>query len=272
MKYKIGLIGTGNVAWHLARNLENNGHSITTIYDRDLAKAKIFALDYFNAQITDDLGFSNSDASVFILAVSDDAIEELAQSIVLPPSAHLFHTSGTKPLKALGYANTENIGVFYPLQTFSKGKATNISEVPFCLEAETGNSRQVLTDLASSISDQIQFIDSNQRAVIHLSAVIACNFSNHMLSISKGVLEVNNMSFDLLKPLIAETINKALAIGPENAQTGPARRKDLKTLDKQLDSLDNDESVAKIYQTISQHILDYYSVHAHISNQIRFES
>lgn len=259
MGFRIGIIGTGNVAWHLARNLENSGHVISSIYDRDIAKAKEFALDYFNAKFTNKTDLSNSEASVFIIAVSDDAIEEVAGNLQLPAGSHLFHSSGTKPLKTLGYASTNNIGVFYPLQTFSKGKQTDMNNVPFCLEAETAESKEVLEKLASSISDKVHFMDSSQRAVIHLSAVIACNFSNHMMSISKGILQSNDLSFELLKPLIAETVNKALTIGPEAAQTGPAKRKDLETLDKQLTSLQNDEQIAKIYEHISQHILDFYS-------------
>ncbi len=259
MGHNIGIIGTGNVAWHLARSLENSGHIISTIYDRNIDKAKKFGLDYFNAVFTNTLDFRNTEATVFIMAISDDAIEEVAQAIILPDNTHLFHTSGTKSIESLGYARTENIGVFYPLQTFSKGKQTDLSRVPFCLEAETESSERILKSLASSISKEYHFVDSRQRAVIHLSAVIACNFSNHMMSIAKGILESNDMNFDLLKPLIAETINKALAIGPENAQTGPARRKDLKTLDKQLHSLESDESLSKIYEVISQHIIDYYS-------------
>jgi len=259
MGFKIGIIGTGNVAWHLARNLENSGHVISCVYDREIDKAKQFTLDYFNAKPTNKHNLITIDASIFIMAISDDAIEEVAGNLILPEEAHLFHTSGTKPLSALGYANTNNIGVFYPLQTFSKGKQTDISKVPFCLEAETAESKAVLSKLATSISNEVHFIDSHQRAVIHLSAVVACNFSNHMMSIAKGILESNEMSFDLLKPLVAETINKAIAIGPEAAQTGPARRKDLETLDKQYNSLQNDENVAKIYELVSQHILDYYS-------------
>ena len=259
MGYKIGMIGTGNVAWHLALNLENSGHMICTIYNRDLDKAKNFGLGYFNAHITDCLNFEDSDASVFIMAISDDAIEDVAESLRLPKKAHLFHTSGAKPLGSLGYAPTENIGVFYPLQTLSKGKRTDLGQVPFCLEAETEDSKEVLKTLAFSISKQIHFTSSQQRAIIHLSAVISCNFSNHMMSIAKGILSSNEIAFDLLKPLIAETINKALEIGPEHAQTGPVRRKDLKTLDKQLTALKGDESVSKIYQIITQHILDYYS-------------
>lgn len=259
MGFKIGIIGTGNVAWHLGRNLENSGHVISSIYDRDIKKAKEFALDYFNASCTNNTDLSHAEASIFIIAVSDDAIEEVAGKLLLPAGAHLFHTSGTKPLKTLGYANTNNIGVFYPLQTFSKGKHTDMAKVPFCLEAETVESSEVLESLAYSISDMVHFMDSSQRAVIHLSAVIACNFSNHMMSIAKGILESNDLSFELLKPLIAETVNKALTISPELAQTGPAKRKDLETLDRQLTSLQNDNQIAKIYEHISQHILDYYS-------------
>ena len=122
MTHRIAILGTGNVAWHLARVLENAGHIIAHIYNRDAQKAKQFGLDYFNASTGSSLNLSEINADIFILAISDDSIEEVASSLSLPENAILCHTSGSKPLKVLGYAPTENIGVFYPLQTFSKGK------------------------------------------------------------------------------------------------------------------------------------------------------
>lgn len=255
---KVGILGTGNVAWHLARVLENAGHIITFVYDRDISKAKKFSIDYFNASAKDSLDLSDVEASLFIMALSDDAIEEVAQQIKLPSKAILAHTSGTIPLSALGYAQTENIGVFYPLQTFSKGKPIDFTDIPICIEGESNATVELLKRIAENISNSVHSLNSQQRKVIHLSAVFACNFTNHMFSISKNILEHNQMSFDLLKPLIVETLNKSFDIGPEEAQTGPAKRGDMETLDLQFNSLANDPNVSEIYKLISQHIIDFH--------------
>lgn len=258
MSTKIAILGTGNVAWHLSRALENAGHVITHLYDRDISKAKKFGLDFFNAAIGDSTDLRSVDASLFIMAISDDAIEELAQQLKLPPGATLVHTSGTVPLNALGYAQTQRIGVFYPVQTFSKGKHISIENIPICIEGESLQTLVLLRELAESLSQSIYELESGQRKVIHLSAVFACNFTNHMFTIAKGILEENQLEFEILKPLIVETLNKSFEIGPENAQTGPAIRGDMETLNKQFESLANDPGLAEIYRRISQNIIDFY--------------
>jgi predicted short-subunit dehydrogenase-like oxidoreductase (DUF2520 family) len=257
--HRIAILGTGNVAWHLARVLENAGHIIAHIYNRDGQKAKQFGLDYFNASTGSSLNLSEINADIFILAISDDSIEEVASSLSLPENAILCHTSGSKPLKVLGYAPTENIGVFYPLQTFSKGKKVDFENIPICIEAENRFILDALRALGDSISSKTQEISSQQRKAIHLAAVFACNFTNHMFTVAQSILQNQEMDFELLKPLIVETLNKSFEIGPERAQTGPAIREDLKTLDLQFDSLKSDPELAEIYRLISQHIIDYYA-------------
>ncbi|MBO6494976.1 MAG: DUF2520 domain-containing protein [Roseivirga sp.] len=259
MTHRIAILGTGNVAWHLARVLENAGHIIAHIYNRDGQKAKQFGLDYFNASTGSSLNLSEINADIFILAISDDSIEEVASSLSLPENAILCHTSGSKPLKVLGYAPTENIGVFYPLQTFSKGKKVDFENIPICIEAENRFILDALRALGDSISSKTQEISSQQRKAIHLAAVFACNFTNHMFTVAQSILQNQEMDFELLKPLIVETLNKSFEIGPERAQTGPAIREDLKTLDLQFDSLKSDPELAEIYRLISQHIIDYYA-------------
>jgi len=255
---KIAILGTGNVAWHLASTFENQGHVISHVYDRDINKAEKFSLDYFNASTSDSLDLSEINANLFIMALSDDSIEEVAQKLQLPSGSTLVHTSGTVPLNSLGYAQTHNIGVFYPLQTFSKGKSLDFTDIPICIEGESDETIELLRNLANSISHSVHLLNSNQRKVIHLSAVFACNFTNHMFTISKGILESNDLDFDILKPLIVETLNKSFDISPENAQTGPAKRGDMETLDRQFESLSNDPAVAEIYQLVSQNIIDSY--------------
>jgi predicted short-subunit dehydrogenase-like oxidoreductase (DUF2520 family) len=258
MNLKIAIIGTGNVAWHLARIIENSGNVITDIYNRDLNKAQHFSMDFFNATATDSLDFTKSKAQIFLLAVSDDAIESVASAVTLDRDAILAHTSGFVGLSALGYAQTKHIGVFYPLQTFSRGKSINFEEVPIGIEGDDSFTEELLLKLGSGISPKAQRMDSRARKNLHLAAVFACNFTNHMLTISREILKNKGLDFELLSPLIEETVSKSLSLGPENSQTGPAKRGDLETLDKHYEALSESEDIAEIYRIVSQNIIDYY--------------
>ena len=259
MTKRIAILGTGNVAWHLQLALENAGHAITEIYGRNLSHAEKLVRNSYEAEATDSLDFSQSQAEIFLMALTDDSVTEVAQELVLPDGAILAHTSGTLSIKSIAYAATEDIGVFYPLQTLTAGKAINFAEVPICIEGETLRAQNELAQLAQSLSKRVQMLESGQRRLIHLAAVFACNFTNHLFTLSKGILEQHELDFEILQPLIAETLNKSLEIGPENAQTGPAIRGDMATLDKQMVALENDQAVAEIYRILSQHIIDYHS-------------
>jgi predicted short-subunit dehydrogenase-like oxidoreductase (DUF2520 family) len=256
--HQITFIGSGNVAWHLAPALDNTNYKVAEVYSRNPKHAKALVACLYEAEVKHTLDFSDSNSSIFIIAVNDDAIAEVAQEIILPDAAVLAHISGSQALSVLGYAGTEHIGVFYPLQTFSKNKKVDIGEIPFFIESESAHARKTLTSIAKALSKEVQNINARQRQALHVAAVFASNFSNHMLHISKDLMAEGQLNFDWLKPLIAETVNKSLSIGPENAQTGPARRGDMQTLDNHLDFLNSDEALSEIYRLISQHILDKY--------------
>ena len=254
------LIGAGNVAWHLGPELENSGYTVREVYSRDQKNAKALVERLYEAEIKKDLDFANSKARLFFICVSDDAIESIATEIVLPDDSILVHTSGAQPLSILGYAATEHIGVFYPLQTFSKHRKVNFKEIPIFIESEDRETIRFLTRLAEKISSRAVEIDSKGRKALHVAAVFACNFTNHMLTLSKSISESNDLDFRLLEPLIVETLKKGLEIGPEFSQTGPAMRRDLQTLEHHLEFLENEEDVQKIYRIITQHIIDYYDI------------
>jgi predicted short-subunit dehydrogenase-like oxidoreductase (DUF2520 family) len=254
----VSFIGAGNLAWHLAPALDNTQFAVKEVYSHTRKHAAALADKLYQAEVRSTLDFSNSTSRVFILAVSDDVIQEIAQEIILPESAILLHTSGSQPLSVLGYAATSNIGVLYPLQTFSKGQKIDFKEVPFFVESDNDDTEAVVMTLAKAISKKVFKISSAERKALHVAAVFASNFTNHMLAISQEIMEENDMDFELLKPLIVETINKSLEIGPVDAQTGPAKRGDLKILDKHIAFLQNDKKREQIYKIISQHILDKY--------------
>ena len=253
----VSFIGAGNLAWHLAPALDNTDFAVREVYSRTPSQAAAIVEKLYEAEVKSSLDFSDSNSRIFIIAVSDDAIADIANEIILPTDAILVHTSGSQPLSALGYAST-NIGVFYPMQTFTKGKKIDFSEVPFFIESEDPATSKLLNAMARTLSKKVYNATSEDRKALHIAAVFASNFTNHMLTIAQDIISSRKMSFDLLKPLITETLNKSLALGPRQAQTGPARRGDLEILDHHMEFLSEDEAVSEIYKVISQHIVDAY--------------
>lgn len=258
MQYRITIIGAGRVAWHLAPALESAGHVIQEVYSRRYREAKKLASRLYQADARNELDFSDSSSEIFILAVADDAIRTVASRLLLPEhDTIVLHTSGSQPLEELAGAKSAFTGVFYPLQTFTKDKEVNFSKIPVCLEADDEGVLNILIKLAKSISSEVRLINSQERAVLHIAAVFACNFTNHLLQIAETLAESHHIKFSLLKPLITETISKSLAIGPQQAQTGPASRGDLEILEKHMGFLKSyDKDYAEIYKIITQHILD----------------
>jgi len=255
----VSFIGAGNLAWHVAPALDNTEFAVKEIYSQHLQNASALVEKLYHAQTKASLDFSISPSRIFIIAVTDDAIPEVAAQIKLPDNSVLIHTSGSQPLSVLGYAPTPNIGVLYPLQTFTKSKRIDFKEVPFFVESENPQTEKLLVKMAKAVSKKVHKVTSDDRKALHVAAVFASNFTNHMLRIAEDLLEAHKLDFDLLKPLIVETINKSLSIGPEKAQTGPARRGDLELLDKHFEFLQQNEKVAEIYKLISQHIIDQYN-------------
>ncbi|GMQ26075.1 DUF2520 domain-containing protein [Algoriphagus sp. oki45] len=256
MKFKIALIGAGNVAWQLAPALEDAGHEITEVYSRDLAKAIEVTERVYSAEAKDDLDFSESKAQIFILAVKDSAIPEVADAVILPEGSILVHTSGTMPLDILGYSSASFTGIFYPLQSFTKGKKIDMDDVPFLLEAKDEETLQKLKKVAKSLSPLVYTVRSKDRKAVHIAAVFASNFSNHMIRIAEEIMRRQGLDFEMLKPLIIETISKSLQMGAKKAQTGPAVREDYETLEEHFKFLNYNEQVAEIYRLISQDIID----------------
>lgn len=256
MKFKIAIIGAGNVAWHLAPALENAGHEILEVYSRNKKNAEQINSRLYAAEIKDDLDFSNSKAELFILSVTDGAIESIADEIILPENSLLVHTSGTIPLDILNFSSARFTGVFYPLQSFTKGREMDLTEVPFLIESDDQEVLKKLKLLVKSLKSSSFSIKSKDRMAIHVAAVFASNFSNHMLRIAEEIMRRQGLDYEMLKPLIIETISKSLHIGAKRAQTGPAIREDYETLEEHHQFLNYNEEVAEIYRLISQDIID----------------
>lgn len=252
----ISFIGSGNLAWHLAPALDNLGFVVKEVFSARPKNAAALTERLYQAEVKSSLDFSDSPSDIFFIAVSDEVIADIAREIVLPENATLVHTSGSQPLSLLEYSAAANFGVFYPLQTFTKSRPINFKDVPLFIEASDSDAEKKLMTLAKGLSRKYKKITSEERKGLHVAAVFASNFSNHMLRISKDIMDERGLNFEWLKPVILETINKALSVGPEYSQTGPAVRGDLEILDEHMKYLKSDKAIAKIYEIISQDIID----------------
>lgn len=248
---KVCIIGSGNVAQHLIvafLKAQNNGSTIKLVQVYSRQKEKLSHLLHSD-KITDNYA-SLKEADLYIIAVSDDAIGNV--SAQLPFKNQLVaHTSGSIALAELDNRNRK--AVFYPLQTFSKNKVINFKEVPICLESQNPNDFQLIEKVAKTISDTVYTINSEQRKALHVAAVFVNNFVNHLYQIGNDICNENQVPFEILKPLIQETANKIRTLSPKEGQTGPAKRKDMHTINSHLEFIKN-ENYKKIYELLTQSI------------------
>jgi len=257
MIQKISMLGAGRVAWHLAKILYQKGFQIEEIYSRNTENAQLLAKNV-EAKVKENLDFTAHPPDLLIVSVSDDALAEVIRNLQVRPQTLVVHTSGSIGLEVFEKANYP-FAVFYPLQTFSKSREIDFSKIPICLEANSEEIYVFLEKIAHQLSDNVSRISSAQRKILHIAAVFACNFVNHLLAISKNILDKEQLSFDLLKPLVQETISKALtAKHPKEVQTGPAVRGDSLVLQKHIEYLAQSPNEQAIYQLLTENIRQWH--------------
>lgn len=238
----------------LALAFENAGVKVQVIAGRNIEKAQEIAELLYETYATDNLDFTETDIDVLLVAVSDSAIEDVSAEIVLPEEAVIAHTSGSIGLEALE-KHGDKAGVFYPLQSISITNQINFKEVPICIEGATLQVHELLTSLAKTIGGKTITIDSEKRLSLHVAAVMASNFTNHLLFHAGNILESSDMELSILKPLMKHTIEKAFQMGPELSQTGPAIRRDFVTLQKHYDYLGDNHELLKLYKELTNSII-----------------
>ena len=239
------LIGAGNVGYHLFKAFnEAQQVVVNQWYNRSLKSISSYKNQ---VEINDDLSDLKM-ADVYILAISDDSIKNV--STILPfNDSFVVHTSGGMTIHELDKKNSR--GVFYPLQTFSKDHEIDFTQVPICIETERKSDMEILKNLSHAIGSDHYKVNGEQRNALHLAAVFANNFSNQLYRIAHEICESTGANFNILKPLIKETANKIEDLSPYQAQTGPAKRNDKKTIKKHLKMLDKEEH-KEIYQLLTK--------------------
>ncbi len=248
---QVVFLGFGNLNFHLSQALHASGKvSVLQIYNRSSVELpKALADIPFTSNLLD-----LAEADIYIMGIQDDAIKEFSSQIPFENKL-VVHTSGAVAMQKLDIKNRK--GVFYPLQTFSKARNIDFSKIPILVEAESESDLQLLKELGKTISENINEISSEKRTKLHLAAVFVNNFTNYLFQIGSDILEKDNLSFDLLKPLIHETVDKLDHLSPLEAQTGPAKREDLKSIQKHLDLMDSGVE-KEIYELMSKALIQKY--------------
>lgn len=250
MIQNIVLIGSGKLATQLGKYLAKKGFNIRQVYSKTFENAELLA-DQLNAYSTNNLKEVQEGADLYVIAVSDSALLSVIDEMPAVKGI-VVHTAGSLSLDML--VKFDKYGIFYPYQTFSKEREVDFGSVPILLEASSEDIYTELAQFCTKISKTVTPSDSNQRQQVHLAAVFACNFSNHMYAIAESILKNNNISFDVIKPLIKETAEKIELLSPVAAQTGPAVRGDENVIEKHLKLLADDSELSELYKKLSKRI------------------
>lgn len=245
---KISIIGAGNVGINMFETLRKKEEiKMVSLFNRSIEQIishrnKIFITDNINE-------IKKSD--IYIISTNDDSIEKVSKKLK-GRNGLIVHTSGSTEMNVLSIH--KNFGVLYPLQTLTKDKLCDFKKIPICIEGNNDISNKKLEKLVKIIGSKYYYLDSKQRLALHVSAVFACNFTNYLFSIAYDICTENKMPFEILFPLIRETIEKIEKNNPSKIQTGPAIRKDTNTIKKHLNFIKSKNS-KKIYSILTEGII-----------------
>lgn len=255
---RIVIIGSGSVATTIGQALYDSGHEILEVVSRNADHAKRLGHKIQAKRILSDFSKVTQYANLYIVAVSDDAIQDVVQQMPIVNGV-VVHTSGTVDSQALK-DKFEHWGVFYPLQTFTPGRDLDFNKIPFLITSDGEKTQELLMDIAASIGSSTYLLEDEARAHVHVAAVMINNFTNHLLVLAGDYIREHQLSPQLFHSLVMETVKKAIDLGAENSQTGPAKRGDTQTIDKHLELIrtSNNSTLLSLYQIFTQSIMEKY--------------
>ena len=259
----IVLIGAGNVATQLGSAFQEKGFPVVQVYSRSWSAAETLGKK-LQTNYTHQLQQIAPEADVYVFSLKDAVLPEFLKTF--PAVGGLWvHTAGSLPMAIFEASAATRYGVFYPLQTFSKNREISFEQIPIFTEANHPADRQLLEQMASTLSGRVIPLSSEKRKYLHLAAVFACNFTNHLYDLAAQILEDQAIDWRVLLPLIEETAAKVQEFSPKDAQTGPAVRSDLSVIEQQLEILKDDPEKREIYRMLSRSIRE-------IPNSVRNDS
>lgn len=252
---KVVIIGSGNVATVIGKKIANTKHEITQIVGRN--KEKVINLSsYLKATYTFNILNINKTSDIYIIAVSDNSITQVAANLKLIDKV-IVHTAGAIP-KIILADSSENYGVLYPLQSLIS-ESSHLPSIPILIDGNNEITKQKLWEFASEWADNLLYANDDERLQLHIAAVFVNNFTNHFYIMAQDYCSKNNLNFNFLYPLIEETIVRIKTMSPSKTQTGPALRNDFETIAKHQKMLEKDPEMLKLYNMLSDSIIKFYS-------------
>ena len=252
---KVVIIGTGNVAEVLAKLIVQQ-HELLMFTGRNEERLQQLA-EKFNTGYTTSYKNINQDADIYILSVSDHAVEEVITKIIIPKDKIIVHTTGSVSINALKFLS-DNYGVLYPLQSIRKD-TEKIPEIPFFIDANNSTTKNIIKAFAKTLSPLVSEADDEQRIKLHIAAVFVSNFANYLYTAANDFCEKENIPFHYLTPLMKETVGRLQNQKPENVMTGPAVRKDENTIQKHLQLLQSHPEIKEVYEFLTEKIQERFS-------------
>lgn len=252
---RIVIVGAGNLATNLGEALRREGRGVEQVFSRTRESAAALA-ERLGCAYTTSLEDIISDADLYIVSVKDEVVGEVARKVAeRAGDGIVVHTAGSIPMSVFGETHARH-GVLYPMQTFSKQKIVDFRELSIFVEASDEDTLAALEHFARMLTDNVYRLDSEQRRYLHLAAVFACNFANHCFTLADDVLASQGLPFNVMMPLIRETVGKLAVMAPRDAQTGPAARGDLNVIEAQRQLISNELSLT-VYDAMTNGILHY---------------
>ncbi len=236
----------------MGKALKSAGYFIDEVYSRTHKSAEKLAKELDSKPVVQ-LDHIAPNADLYLISVPDNAIGNILSEINVPGRLTV-HTSGSLSMNVLQKAS-KNYGVLYPLQTFSKDKSLDFSNIPMCIEANSAANEKILMRIAGDISQNVKLLNSAQRKTAHVAAVFACNYANFLFGIAEEILREHNLPFELLNPLISETARKVMENQPHTVQTGPAVREDIETMEEHLEMLNDFPEYQKLYSLLAEALI-----------------
>ena len=252
---KMCVVGAGNLATQLSEALAQTGYKIVQVYSRTEESAKQLA-DRLQTNFTTSTESITTEADIYFVALKDSAVDQVLSKVEFGDKL-LVHCSGSLPMNILS-SYSDNYGVFYPLQTFSKNRKVDFKKIPIFLEASSEENLNILEEIAHEVSESVTRLNSEKRKSLHIAAVFACNFANHCYAMAAKYLESKDLSFEILRPLIMETAQKVQELHPKDAQTGPAIRFDENIINAHLNELNEMPDLQELYNSISKSIFEHH--------------
>ena len=237
------------MATHLALAFHAAGHTIVQVLSREYDHAQLLA-QRIGAQPINRQELLRNDAEVYILAVGDNSLFDLALELKLP-EALVLHTSGATSADVLRPIS-RRYGVVWSPQTFVRDIAMDYPTLPFCVEGCNDSVTDELEGLMHTISRNVYSLTYEQRRWAHLSAVMVSNFVNAVNTVAQETMQQHGLDFEMLRPLAEQTLRKWDYGNLRIQQTGPAARHDDSTIKAQRRLIADQPELLRLYDLMTE--------------------